>query len=125
MGNKASTPLIYAEPHNRQQQNHQTYLTLCMLGSFSCFCKYLYCLKLNFSKNLSGTLSECQSLNPGPKVIKHFSVSTQLSTKFILLLNVKMPTIVGILRFISMINIPSERHKARNFFISILVYMSS
>ena len=32
----------------------------------------------------------------GPKVIKLFRCSTQLSTKFILLINVKMPTIVGI-----------------------------
>ena len=39
---------------------------------------------------------------PGPKVIKCFSCSTQLSTKFILLINVKMPTIVGILTFVSM-----------------------
>ena len=29
----------------------------------------------------------------------------------------KMPTIVGILTFISMINVTSERLKARNFFI--------
>ena len=49
--------------------------------------------------------------DPGPKVIKLFSRSTRLSIKFILLINVKMPTIVGILTFISMINI------ARNFFI--------
>ena len=42
--------------------------------------------------------------NPGPEVIKRFSYSTQLSTKFILLINVKMPTIVGILTFMSMIN---------------------
>ena len=34
----------------------------------------------------------------------------------ILLINVKMPTIVGILTFISMIN-TSEKLKARNFFI--------
>ena len=40
-----------------------------------------------------------------------------LSTKFILLINVKMPTIVCILTFISMINAFSERLKARNFFI--------
>ena len=38
---------------------------------------------------------------PGPKVIKLCSCSTQLSTKFILLINVKMPTIVGILTFIT------------------------
>ena len=38
---------------------------------------------------------------PGPEVIKLFSCSTQLSIKFFLLINVKMPTIVGILRFMS------------------------
>ena len=41
---------------------------------------------------------------PGPKVIKLFSCSTQLRLKFILLINVKMPSIVGILTFISRIN---------------------
>ena len=54
---------------------------------------------------------------PGTKVTKLYSYSTQLSMKFILLLKVKMPTIVGILTFISMINTTSERLKARNFFI--------
>ena len=42
-----------------------------------------------------------------PRVIKLFPCSTQLSTKFILLINVKMPTVVGILTFISMINTTS------------------
>ena len=46
-----------------------------------------------------------------------FSCSTQLSTKFILLINVKMSTIVGILTFISMIRTTFERLKAINFFI--------
>ena len=41
---------------------------------------------------------------PGPDVIKLFSCSAQLRLKFILLINVKMPTIVGILTFISRIN---------------------
>ena len=41
---------------------------------------------------------------PGPKVIKRFSCSTQLRLKFVLLINVKMPTIVGILTFMSRIN---------------------
>ena len=50
-------------------------------------------------------------VQPGPGVIKLFSYSTQLSTKFILLMNVKMPTIGGILTFISMINTTSERLK--------------
>ena len=54
---------------------------------------------------------------PGPEVIKLFPCLNQLRTKFILLINVKMPTIVGILTFISMINTTSERLKARNVFI--------
>ena len=57
------------------------------------------------------------SVDPGLKVIKLFSCSAQLSTKFILLINVKMTTIVGILTFISMINTTFVRLKARNFFI--------
>ena len=51
----------------------------------------------------------------GPEVIKLFSCSTQMSTKFILLLDVKMPTIVGILIFISMIDTTYERLKAKSF----------
>ena len=51
------------------------------------------------------------SLKPDPKVIKLISCSTQLSTKFILHINVKMPTIVGILTFISRINTISECFK--------------
>ena len=38
---------------------------------------------------------------PGPEVIELFPCSTQLSMKFFLLINVKMPTIVGILTFMS------------------------
>ena len=52
-----------------------------------------------------------------PEFIKLFPCSTELITKFILLINVKMPTIIGILAFISRINTSSERLKARNFFI--------
>ena len=57
------------------------------------------------------------SFKTGHEVIKLYSYSTQLSTKFILLINVNMPTTVGILTFISMINTTSERLKARSFFI--------
>ena len=39
--------------------------------------------------------------SPGPEIVKLFSCSTQLSMKFFLLINVKMPTIVGILTFMS------------------------
>ena len=56
---------------------------------------------------------------PGPGVISFFSCSIQLSMKFILLINVKMPTIVGILTFI-------EQDKSKkNLFFSIVVFMRS
>ena len=73
-----------------------------------------YCLRITFANSLDPN-QDRQNVGPGPKVIKLFSCSTQLSMKFILLIDVKMPTIVGILTFISMINTTSER--ARNFFI--------
>ena len=41
---------------------------------------------------------------PGFDVIKHFSCSGHLSREYIQLLNVKMPTTVGILTFISRLN---------------------
>ena len=47
----------------------------------------------------------------GPEVIKLFSCSAQLRLKFILLINVKMPTIVGILTFISRINYQILRYE--------------
>ena len=61
----------------------------------------------------------CQVLShiPGPKIIKLFSCSTQMSMKFILFINVKMPTIVGILMFISRINTPSGSSKQEKFII--------
>ena len=45
--------------------------------------------------------SACQNIKPGPEVIKLFPCSTQLSMKFFLLINVRMPTIVDILTFIN------------------------
>ena len=48
-----------------------------------------------------------------PRGYKLFSCSTRLSTKFILLINVKMPTIVGILTFISVKNATSKSLRAR------------
>ena len=46
------------------------------------------------------------------EVLKLFSCSTQLSIEFNLLINVKMPTMVGILTFIRRINTTSESFKA-------------
>ena len=54
---------------------------------------------------------------PGLEVIKLFPCSTQLSTKFIQLINVTMPTIVGILTFISMINTHLRDLEQETFFI--------
>ena len=48
----------------------------------------------------------------GPEVIKLFSCSAKMSIKFIMLINVKMPTLVGKLTFISMIDKISESLKA-------------
>ena len=44
-------------------------------------------------------------MTPAPEVIKLFSYSTHLSMTFFLLINIKMPTIVGILIFISKKNV--------------------
>ena len=67
-----------------------------------------------------------QPFSFSPEVIKLSSSSTQLSTKFILLINIEMPTIVGILIFISMINILSDLIKQETAsFVGILVFMSS
>ena len=54
---------------------------------------------------------------PGPEVIKLFSCSTHLSMIFILLINVKMPTTVGIFTFISRINSTSGGIKVSKIFI--------
>ena len=43
----------------------------------------------------------CSAYVPGPEFIKLFSCLTQLSMKFFLPINVKMPTIAGILTFMS------------------------
>ena len=59
----------------------------------------------------------CGGSNQALRLYNFFPCSTHLSTKFILLINVKMPTIVGILISICMINTTSVRFKARNFFI--------
>ena len=52
-------------------------------------------------KGLKGQLYKRMNVCPGPEVIKLFPCSTQLSMKFFLLINVKMPTIVGSLTFMS------------------------
>ena len=49
--------------------------------------------------NLEGT--RCPEKQAGPEVMQLYSCSNQLSVDFFLLINVKMPTIVGILTVMS------------------------
>ena len=70
---------------------------------------------------LDAPLSCC---SPGPEVIKLFSCSTQLSMICSILINVKMPTIVSILTFMSGKNSilgQSEPKKAK--FLDIFILM--
>ena len=73
----------------------------------------------NFTK-----LRMCSARNPGFEAINFFSCSTQLSIKSFLLINVKMPTIVGILTFISRKNSILSLSKAENSFLDIFTFMS-
>ena len=97
-----------------QDQNRQVPIwiqTVCI--GYQQKIKLLQQEKLRINKSNMGS----SVLDQAMELIKLFSCSTQLSTKFILLINVKMPTMVGILTFISMINTTSERLKGRYFFI--------
>ena len=63
----------------------------------------------NLEENEDREVYDPQHGKIGLEVIKLFSCSTQMSMKFIMLINVKIPTIkiptmVGILTFMSMIN---------------------
>ena len=64
-----------------------------------------YCIPFSFRLPSQYTFpSHIQNVtqkSPGPEVIKLFSCSTQLSIKIFMLISVKMPTIVGILTFMS------------------------
>ena len=61
---------------------------------------YVFILPL-FSLVCLGIIHNNTKENQAPEVIKLFSCSTLLRMKFFLLINVKMPTIVGILTFMS------------------------
>ena len=65
-----------------------------------------------FVVGLSGELFYTRT---GTEVIKLFSCSTQLSMIFFLLINVKMPTIVGILTFISGKNSILSLYEPKNY----------
>ena len=54
-----------------------------------------------FLWKMCNRVSQLVSFKTGLKVMKHFSCSNHLSTKIFLLINVKIPTIFGILIFMS------------------------
>ena len=60
------------------------------------------------------------------EVIKLFSCSTQLRMKFFMLINVKMPTIVGILTFVSWKNniLGLSEPKKKAEFLNIFIFMN-
>ena len=60
-----------------------------------------YCEQTHLCRSIEGSSHKTSGL----EVIKPFSCSTQLSMKFSLLINMKMPTIVGIFIFISRENL--------------------
>ena len=91
-----------------------TFFLLLILTNVSLFCK--------IKASVKAQNDACH----GPEVLKKMSCSAQRSTKFILLINVTMSTIVGILTFIRMINTTFESLKARHvYFCHILVVMSN
>ena len=67
--------------------------------------------------------SALKERNPSPEVIKFFSCSTQLSIKFFLLINFKMPTTVGILTFMSRKNSILGLSEPKNAEFLIFVYL--
>ena len=79
-----------------------------------CICLNVLYMSVHVEKlaHLNCKSFKSKSVQPGPEVKKLSSCSTQLSTHFIVLIKVKMPTIVCILTFISMINTTN----ACNFF---------
>ena len=90
-------------------------IVLLVLCRGSCFFCAVLCILSSFLDYFSSNerrdiLCDCDiSLLRGYKTFFH----AQLSTKFILLINVKMPTLIGILTLISMINTKFKRFKGR------------
>ena len=60
-----------------------------------------WCQEINAAADEQTVSKEDADRIPGPEVINLFSRSTELSMKIFLLIVVKMPTIVGILTFMS------------------------
>ena len=106
-----------SKTHMHQQNRSSRIIKFSLFELFACWVNlhvlFVICWlfsKLKFLKNSFSTFRvSVRILRSGLEVMKFNSCSTQLSMKFIMLINVKMPTNVGILTFISMINTTSER----------------
>ena len=62
-------------------------------------CAYRFVFLIN-KLNIFQLMEKIRNLITGPEVMELFSCSAQLRLKFVLLINVNMPTVVGILTFI-------------------------
>ena len=83
-------------------------------------------LKLFLIVGFQGLFMSYIRRKPCPEVIKRFSCSAQLRLKFILLINVKMPTAqLSILTFISRITGFGDQNHKFQFICAISVFMSS
>ena len=82
---------------------HADWILQALSCIFQNFPRLVLSQKARSSWKQKGIMSHIVATNDvaysGPKVMKNISCSTQLSMKFFLLINVKMPTIVGILTF--------------------------
>ena len=74
---------------------HAGNFIMSLLSSDDFFQNYFFQRKFFFQEHYQ---SAKRSVSPGLEVIKLFSCSTQLSTKFILLINVKMSTTAPLAR---------------------------
>ena len=81
-----------------------------------------YCALLLFDWVWAGIVFYTRA--PGLEVIKLFSYSTQQNMKFFLLINVKMPTIVGILTISGKNSILDLSEPTKGEFIHIFILMS-
>ena len=69
------------------------------------------------SETLNKHVSKPAGVGQASRLKKLSSCSTQLNTRLIILISIKMPTFVEILTFISMINTTSESLKAKQVLI--------
>ena len=73
-------------------------------GPYNIICFVVVLIRITDASKNECNFFDHYKQSSGPEVIKLFPRSTELSMKFFLLINLKMPTIVGTLTFMSMKN---------------------